>query len=49
MIEFMPGELPKIAQKQTLFLKRSEIKVNSYVTIIYSGALLIEFQLFDFF
>ena len=25
MIEFMPGELPKIAQKQILFLNRSQI------------------------
>ena len=49
MIEFMPGELPKIAQKQTLFLKRSQIKVNSYVTIICPSAELLEFQRIDFF
>ena len=49
MIEFKRRELPKIAQKQTLFLNRSQIKVNSYVTIICPCAELIEFQLIDFF
>ena len=49
MIEFMPRELPKIAQKQTLFLKRSQIKVNSCLQIICPSAELFEFQLIDFF
>ena len=49
MIEFKRRELPKIAQKQTLFLNRSQIKVNSYVTINGPRAELLEFQCIDFF
>ena len=45
MIEFKSRELPKIAQNQTLFLNHSQIKVDSYVTIICPYADLIEFQL----
>ena len=49
MIEFKSRELPKIAQNQTLLLNHSQIKVDSYVTIICPYAELIEFQLIDFF
>ena len=44
LIESIRRELPKIAQIQTLFLNRSQIKFNSYMTIICPSAELFEFQ-----